>query len=112
TVRSRGVMEKCTFCVQRIQNTRIVAKTEGNRDIGANEITTACQDACPADAVVFGNLKIDDDRVSRLKHNPRNYDLLKYIGALPRTSYLARVKNPNPKMPGAENVGKTTARMH
>jgi Fe-S-cluster-containing dehydrogenase component len=84
-------------------------------------VTTACQDACPAGAITFGNWKLAEDKVTKLKGamggdghdgHARQYELLKYIGTRPRTSYLARIKNPNPKMPGASKVGRVTADMH
>ncbi len=116
SVRMRGVIEKCTYCVQRINLAKAAAKRDARDSddvqIKANSFTVACQDACSAEAIAFGNLKADGDRVNAMKENPRNYDLLSYIGTRPRTSYLARVKNPNPKMPGAELVGTTTSKMH
>lgn len=117
TVRMRGVIEKCTYCVQRISAAKIAAKVSArdskNTQVPSDSFTVACQDACPAGSIVFGNLKNPDDRVTKIKEkNSRNYNLLEYIGTLPRTSYLARIKNPNPKMPGAEKVGVTTSKMH
>ncbi len=116
TVRMRGVIEKCTYCVQRISVAKIAAKTaardSNDIQVKANSFTVACQDSCGAGAITFGNLKNPKDKVNALKENPRNYDLLKYVGTLPRTSYLARIKNPNPKMPGAESVGTVTSKMH
>ena len=117
SVRMRGVIEKCTYCVQRINSAKIAAKVKARDSddiqVGTDAIKVACQQACPTDAVVFGNLKNPDDRVTKIKNeNGRNYDLLRYIGARPRTSYLARIKNPNPAMPGAANVGRTTSEMH
>lgn len=107
TIRSRGVMEKCTYCVQRIQNTKIQAKTEGNRPIGPNEIRTACQDACPTRAITFGDLnnlitfegsnRLQSD-VRRAHDNPRSYTLLEELNNYPRTKYLARVSNPHPAL--------------
>jgi molybdopterin-containing oxidoreductase family iron-sulfur binding subunit len=95
TVRSRGVMEKCTYCVQRINKVRIDARNEGRapRD---GEIRTACEQACPAQAIVFGDVNDPQSRVSRLKREPRNYGLLADLNTRPRTSYLGSVKNPNP----------------
>lgn len=116
TVRMRGVIEKCTYCVQRINTAKIAAKASARDSadiqVKANSFTVACQDACGAGAITFGNLKAEADKVVAAKNNPRNYDLLKYIGTRPRTSYLARIKNPNPKMPGAEMVGTVTSKMH
>jgi len=116
TVRMRGVIEKCTYCVQRLQSAKIDAKAKArdSKDVQVptNSVTTACQDACPTRAITFGNLRNEKDDVSKLKLNARNYDLLKYIGTLPRTSYLARVRNPNPKMPGADAVGQASLQGH
>ena len=97
TVRSRGVMEKCTYCVQRINLGRINAKKE-NRQIRDGEVKTACQAVCPADAIVFGNIKDTESQVSRLKASPLDYELLGELNVQPRTTYLARLKNPNPKL--------------
>ncbi|HEV2401042.1 MAG TPA: TAT-variant-translocated molybdopterin oxidoreductase [Candidatus Sulfotelmatobacter sp.] len=97
SVRSRGVMEKCTYCVQRITEGRIHAEEE-KRLIRDNEIQTACQQACPADAIVFGNINDANSRVGRLKENPRNYGLLADMNTRPRTTYLALVHNPSPQV--------------
>jgi Fe-S-cluster-containing dehydrogenase component len=97
TVRHRGVMEKCTYCVQRIQNHKIKAKNE-RRDLVDGEITTACQDACPTQAIVFGDLADKDSWVSRLQNDHRSYELLGQLNTKPRTQYLARVRNPNPEL--------------
>jgi molybdopterin-containing oxidoreductase family iron-sulfur binding subunit len=94
TVRSRGVMEKCTYCVQRINHARIAAKIEG-RSLGGDEVVTACQGACPARAIIFGNLSDPESAVARAKSSTRNYTLLAELNTLPRTSYLARLLNPN-----------------
>ncbi|MEM9017189.1 MAG: 4Fe-4S dicluster domain-containing protein, partial [Verrucomicrobiota bacterium] len=116
TVRMRGVIEKCTYCVQRISAAKIAAKAaardSADVQVPTHSLSVACQDACGAGAVTFGNLMDPKDKVNVMKSNPRNYDLLKYIGTVPRTSYLARIKNPNPKMPGAEKVGTVTSKMH
>lgn len=98
TVRSRGVMEKCTYCVQRINKARIESKRDNNRLIKDGEIKTACQAACPSQAIDFGNIKDPQSRVSLRKQNPRDYGLLADIGTRPRTSYLAQLKNPSPKL--------------
>ncbi len=131
TVRMRGVMEKCTYCVQRLQEAVIRQKRGQKQEalvagkpstemtvniltlrIPVDSVKTACQDACPAGAITFGNL-LDEEKsvVVRSKRIDRNYDLLNYIGTRPRTSYLARVKNPNPKMPDAKFIGKATIHM-
>ena len=97
TVRSRGIMEKCTYCIQRINAARIQSKRE-DRDIRDGEIVTACQAACPTEAIVFGNINDPNSRVARLKASPRNYTMLEDLNTRPRTTYLAAVKNPNPAL--------------
>ena len=97
TVRSRGVMEKCTYCVQRITHGRINAE-EQNRKVQDGEILTACQQACPAEAIVFGDLNDAGSRVAKLKASQRNYGLLEELNTRPRTTYMAAVRNPNPEL--------------
>jgi len=132
TVRMRGVMEKCTYCVQRIQSVkgkikaRLTEKANAaggssvdvkitDKDLRPQEgsVKTACQDACPANSISFGNMLLGKGaKVMRARDSKRNYSLLNYIGTIPRTTYLARVKNPNPKMPNAAGIGRATIHMH
>jgi MoCo/4Fe-4S cofactor protein with predicted Tat translocation signal len=100
SVRSRGVMEKCTYCVQRINQHRIDSERE-DRKIQDGELQTACQQSCPADAIVFGNLNDPNSRVSKLKAGARNYSLLADLNTRPRTTYLADIRNPNPELEAA-----------
>jgi molybdopterin-containing oxidoreductase family iron-sulfur binding subunit len=97
TVRSRGVMEKCTYCVQRINQARITAARE-ERPIREGDVRTACQDACPTRAIVFGNLADPNSEASRWRADPLNYGVLTELGTRPRTTYLARLRNPNPEL--------------
>lgn len=97
TVRQRGVMEKCTYCVQRIAKARIEARKE-NRDIRENDLQTACQQVCPAEAIVFGDINNPKTKVAQMKTWSTNYGALEELNTVPRTSYLAAVRNPNPKL--------------
>jgi molybdopterin-containing oxidoreductase family iron-sulfur binding subunit len=97
TVRSRGVMEKCTYCVQRIRRAEIEAEKD-RRPIADHEVLTACQAVCPARAITFGNLNDKKSEVYQWKEEPTNYGLLEGLNTLPRTTYLAAVRNPNPEM--------------
>ena len=97
TVRMRGVMEKCTYCVQRIEQAKIESKVDG-RKIPANKLQTACQQGCPTQAIVFGDINDPEWEVTQWKSDPLNYGLLEVLGTRPRTTYLARITNPNPAL--------------
>ena len=108
TVRMRGVMEKCTYCVQRIEEAKIAAHVKAGASdktrIPRDSFTSACAQACPTEAIVFGDVKDPESRVSKIKMQERNYRLLDYLNVSARTSYLARIRNPNPKMPDANRI--------
>jgi len=101
TVRSRGVMEKCSYCVQRINRAKIDADKQ-DRPIADGEIVTACQQACPTQAIIFGDLNNPNSKVSKLKKQLRDYSLLEELDTRPRTTYLARLSNPNPELEKSE----------
>jgi molybdopterin-containing oxidoreductase family iron-sulfur binding subunit len=108
TVRMRGVMEKCTYCVQRIEEAKISAHVRAGASdkvlIPRDSFTSACAQACPTEAIVFGDTADPETRVSKIKAENRNYRLLEYLNVKTRTSYLARIRNPNPKMPDAGEI--------
>ncbi|MBD3166421.1 4Fe-4S dicluster domain-containing protein [bacterium] len=103
TVRSRGVMEKCSFCIQRINRAKQEANVE-NREVRDGEVKSACQVACPTHAITFGNINDDKSAVSRRKHDPRNYQLLQEVNTRPRTTYLARITNQNQRLEPLEEL--------
>lgn len=99
TVRRRGVMEKCTYCVQRIRRAQIDARRE-RRELGDGDVVTACAQACPTSAIVFGDVSDANARVSRLHADPRTYAVLNHLGTRPRTRHMARIDNVNPELEG------------
>jgi molybdopterin-containing oxidoreductase family iron-sulfur binding subunit len=107
TVRARGVMEKCSYCTQRINRGKIDAKLEG-RELRDGDVKTACQQACPASAIEFGDIRDKSSRVSMAKADPRNYALLEELNTKPRTTYLAKVRNPNPDVEALNGSGPGT----
>jgi molybdopterin-containing oxidoreductase family iron-sulfur binding subunit len=100
TVRSRGVMEKCSYCIQRIKQVTIEAEVDDKEKIPDGAVVTACQSACPTEAIVFGDINDPDSRVAKLKATPLDYTVLEELNTAPRTSYLAAIENPNPKVRG------------
>jgi Fe-S-cluster-containing dehydrogenase component len=111
TVRSRGVMEKCTYCVQRISLTRNQARREG-RAVRDGEIVPACAQACPTDAIVFGDINNKNSQIAKAKAGPRSYAMLSELGTKPRTTYLADVGNPNPEIVALEPAAVEEKRSH
>jgi molybdopterin-containing oxidoreductase family iron-sulfur binding subunit len=111
TVRMRGIMEKCTYCVQRLEQAKIAQKVKagasGDVVVREGEVRTACQQACPAQAISFGNLKDPASEVSRWRAHERNYSVLEFLLTKPRTTYLAKVRNPNPALPGTYDLPLT-----
>ena len=103
-------MEKCTYCVQRIQNAKIQSELE-DRKVRDGEIVTACQAVCPTEAIVFGDVNDQNSRVSKLKQSQRNYSVLGELNTRPRTTYLAQLKNPNPEIQKSE-PGQTSGPAH
>ncbi len=103
TARMRGVMEKCTFCIQRIEAAKIARRVKAGQSsdvqVPEGSFQTACQQACPAEAIIFGNLLAPHSRVAQLKQQERDYAVLGLLDTRPRVTYLARIRNPNPKMP-------------
>jgi len=116
TVRMRGVMEKCTFCIQRIEEAKIArsvaAKGSDVEKTPLPAFKTACQQACPSESIVFGSINDKESAVSRAKADPRTYTSLVHLGTRPRVTYMARVRNPNPAMPGASLVGAANRGQH
>jgi len=108
SVRSRGVMEKCTYCVQRIRRGEIDARIE-ERALGRGEIQSACQQACPTGAIVFGSITDRGSEVALRRENDRAYEVLHELGTDPRTRYLAKIDNPNPAWPGPSPRAKREA---
>lgn len=106
TVRSRGVMEKCTYCLQRISAAKISAKAEG-RTVGDDDLQTACQQVCPSKAIVFGDINNPESAVAKAKKVNRDYKMLEELNTRPRTSYLARLRNPHPDLEESKPGGPT-----
>jgi molybdopterin-containing oxidoreductase family iron-sulfur binding subunit len=117
TVRMRGVIEKCTYCVQRLEEAKIKQRRYARDDasklrIPADSVKVACQASCPAEAIMFGDLANEKSTINQWKVNPRNYAVLQYLGINPRTTYLARIRNVNPDMPDERAVKTGEASLH
>ena len=108
SIRFRGVMEKCTFCVQRINIAKIEVKNEG-RELEEGDVVVACQQACPTDAIAFGNINDPNSEVSRIKAQNRDYSLLGELNLKPRTTYGAKLRNPNPELVSEQHATEHTA---
>jgi molybdopterin-containing oxidoreductase family iron-sulfur binding subunit len=104
TVRSRGVMEKCTFCIQRINAAKFAASNAGT-ELADGAVVTACQQACPAGAIVFGDRNVKDSRVARKRASPLGYRVLEETNVRPNVTYLARVRNPHPRLAARGSEG-------
>jgi Fe-S-cluster-containing dehydrogenase component len=100
TVRYRGIMEKCSYCTQRIEEAKVVAKRDGKdrKALPDGAVVPACAQACPTGAITFGNINDPESRVAKLKTSERNYEMLQELNVRPRTSYLARVRNENEEL--------------
>jgi molybdopterin-containing oxidoreductase family iron-sulfur binding subunit len=98
TVRFRGVIEKCSYCVQRIQMAKSKAKQQGRHELGPNEVVVACQQACASNSIVFGDINNPNSDISKRFRADRSYALLAEIGTRPRTRFLGKIRNPNPEM--------------
>ena len=116
TVRMRGVMEKCNFCNQRIEEAKISrlvqAGASNKNEVPVGPFQVACQQACPSDAIIFGDQNDANSLVAQQRKSQRGYTMFGYVNTRPRITYLARIKNPNPRMPGAEIVGKINVPVH
>ncbi len=111
TVRFRGVMEKCTFCVQRIAGAKHDARV-GDREVGGDDVVTACQQVCPTEAIVFGDLNDPESRVAKLHANGRAYEMLSELNLKTRTRFLAKVRNPHPRLAAAAPAGHGAEEVH